>query len=255
MNGEILASSEAFQGIIIFTDGACSGNPGPGGWGAIVVYPQGQVRELGGGADATTNNRMELQATISALYHCRDEANQIHVFTDSVYVIRGITQWIWGWRKRGWKNAAGDDVANKDLWEQLSAVVSRRPSTAGIQWHYVRGHIGVPGNERADEIAVSYTKGFKPELYQGPLIKYSIPIHDIPEDTSLPEPKSQDKNKKPSAFSYLSLVDGMARRHTTWAECERLVKGRSGARFKKAISADNEVEILASWGVDPSQVN
>jgi ribonuclease HI len=238
--------SSTFGNIIIFCDGACTGNPGPGGWGAIVATPDGQVHELGNGAPQTTNNRMEMIAVISALEYVKDQTGPVAVYTDSVYVIRGITQWIWGWKSRGWKTANGDEVANQDLWEWMHRVVSARKGKSAIEWHYVRGHVGIAGNERVDEIAVEYAAGRKPRLYSGPLIKYSIPIHDIPDDTSLPEMK--ERPAKVAAHSYLSLVDGQLRRHADWKDCESLVKGRSGAKFKKATSAADEKNIVESWG-------
>ena len=134
---------------VVFADGSSSGNPGPGGWGVVIATPEGQVRELGGGDPETTNNKMELTATIRALEALRGVEGPISVYTDSTYVIRGITQWIWGWRKKGWKTAEGNDVSNQDLWKKLMAQVVGKK----INWKYVRGHTGVPGNERVDEIA------------------------------------------------------------------------------------------------------
>jgi ribonuclease HI len=236
-----------FESIVIFGDGACSGNPGKGGWGVVIARPNGHVTELGGHAPETTNNRMEMLAVIKSLEAIESEKGSVAVHTDSVYVIRGITQWIYGWRSRGWKTAAGEDVANKDLWEWMSQVVYARKGTDAITWHYVRGHRGTPGNERVDEIAVGFTGSRNGiDLYDGPLKEYHVAIYDIPEDTSLPEMK--ERAAKVAAYSYLSVVDGVLRRHKTWPECERLVKGRSGARFKKTTSAAEEEEIAAGWG-------
>ncbi|MCX6106163.1 MAG: ribonuclease HI, partial [Proteobacteria bacterium] len=111
--------SKDLESIVIFTDGACSGNPGPGGWATIVVWPGGDVREFGGGEGDTTNNRMELMATIQGLEAVRSATETIILYTDSTYVIRGITQWVWGWRQRGWQTAEGNPVANRELWEEL----------------------------------------------------------------------------------------------------------------------------------------
>lgn len=234
--------------IVIHTDGACSGNPGPGGWGTIIAFPDGRVRELGGSEDQTTNNRMELEAVISGLHFVRSNEQDVLIFTDSTYVIRGITQWIWGWMKKGWLNSQGEPVANTEQWKQLLKIVEQR-GRQKIQWHYVRGHQGTPGNERCDEIAVSFSKRQWVDLYEGPLLKYPWNPHDVPEDTSVPEMKSP--TIKAAAHSYLSVVNGQAQRHSTWAECERRVKGVSGAKFKKTTSPENEAEILASWGFDP----
>jgi ribonuclease HI len=247
------STASAFNHTIVFSDGACSGNPGPGGWGAIVVTPDGHVRELGGGADATTNNRMELMGTIQALKSFKGKSDHpIHVHTDSTYVIRGITQWIWAWRSRGWKNAEGGDVSNQDLWEDLLREVTKL-KPAGIEWKYVRGHTGVPGNERCDEIAVGFTQKRWVELFNGSILQYSVAIHDIPEDTELPPMRSAEK--KEPAYSYLSYLGGVVRRHKTWPECERVVKGQSQAKFKKAKSAQDEEQILRSWGLDPAKIS
>lgn len=239
----------SFDSIIIFTDGACTGNPGPGGWAAIMAFPDGQVRELGGKASETTNNRMEMMGPIKALASLDAPVNKpIVLYTDSTYVIRGITQWIWAWRSRGWKNAEGKDVSNRDLWEELSRQVMRLKPTA-IDWKYVRGHTGVPGNERCDEISVAFANGKRVDLYSGSLLQYPVAIHDLPEDQPLPEMKP--KQEKQAAFSYLSLHGGIVFRHQTWAECERRVKGQSAAKFKKAKSEQDEREILKSWGLNP----
>ena len=238
---------KTLNSILIFSDGACSGNPGPGGWGAIIVTLDGQVYELGGFAEATTNNQMEMTAVIQALEKIKNIEGAVSFYTDSTYVIRGITQWIWGWRKNNWKTAEGKEVLNKDLWMDLFSLVMKRNGESKISWHYSRGHVGTPGNERCDEIAVNFSQGKWVDLYKGPLLKYSIAIYDVPEDTTLPEMKP--KQEKAKAFSYLSLVHGEVWRHTDWTSCERRVKGQSGAKFKKAMSSDDESKILTEWGL------
>lgn len=245
-------SSIPENSVIIFVDGACSGNPGPGGWGAIIATPIGQVIELGGRENPSTNNRMELTAAIQALSFLTQENAEINVYTDSTYVIRGITQWIWGWRKRGWVSAEGKSVVNIDLWKQLSQKIVNRK----IKWKYVKGHSGIPGNERVDEIAVSFSQGRRLDLYRGSLLQYSIPLYDLPEDTSLPDMNSLKKSlpNKTKPYSYLSMIGRLAIRHTNWEECERRVKGQSGAKFKKASSREEEVQILKEWGLDPKDV-
>ncbi|MBB4864536.1 ribonuclease HI [Pseudomonas nitritireducens] len=133
--------------VEIYTDGACKGNPGPGGWGAVLFY-KGAERELWGGEADTTNNRMELMAAIMALAalkrHC-----QVRIVTDSQYVMQGITEWMANWKKRGWKTAAKQPVKNADLWQALDEQVNRHT----VEWRWVRGHTGHPGNERADMLA------------------------------------------------------------------------------------------------------
>jgi ribonuclease HI len=235
--------------IVVFTDGASKGNPGPGGWGVVVVTPDGHVTELGGGAALTTNNKMELTGAIQALSYLQRTPGPLAVHTDSTYVIQGIEQWVHNWRRRGWKTAAGSDVLNRDLWEALWDLVAARGPRA-VAWHYVRGHVGIPGNERVDTIADAFATQMPVTLYDGPLLGYGIPILDLPDDTSVPKrsPSSpRSSGSKAAAYSYVSVVDGVPMRHTTWAECEQRVKGRSGARFKKATSAVDQAEILRSW--------
>lgn len=133
--------------ITAYTDGACSGNPGPGGWGAILEY-NGHRRELNGGERDTTNNRMELMAAISALQALKEPC-QVDLYTDSVYVRDGISKWIEGWKRNGWKTAAKAPVKNAELWQELDAARKNHKVT----WHWVKGHAGHPENERADELA------------------------------------------------------------------------------------------------------
>jgi ribonuclease HI len=240
--------------IVAFTDGAAKVNPGPGGWGAVIVTPDGRVTELGGSAAHTTNNKMELTGAIRALEHLQGATGRVAIYTDSTYVIKGIREWIWAWRRRGWKTAEGADVLNRELWEQLHALVDARGRNT-IEWHYVRGHVGTPGNERVDEIADTLARGGHVTLYQGSLAGYPLAILDVPSDTTVPaRAPGQVRSGRGTPHSYLSLVDGQPMRHATWADCERRVKGRSGARFKKAMNQDDELAILRSWRIDPGDL-
>jgi ribonuclease HI len=133
--------------VRVFTDGACSGNPGPGGWGALLVYG-GTEKELSGGEPMTTNNRMELMGAIAALEALKRPC-AVALYTDSTYVRDGITKWIEGWKRKGWKTADKKPVKNVDLWQRLDA--ARLPHT--VVWHWVRGHSGHPENERVDQLA------------------------------------------------------------------------------------------------------
>ncbi len=133
--------------VDIHTDGACSGNPGPGGWG-VLLSCRGKTRELSGGEAHTTNNRMELMATIQALEALQRSATA-RIFTDSVYVKDGITRWIHRWKTNGWKTAARKPVKNADLWTRLDAALAGHK----VEWHWVKGHAGDPGNEHADALA------------------------------------------------------------------------------------------------------
>jgi ribonuclease HI len=135
--------------VVIYTDGACSGNPGPGGWGSVLMY-NGHRRELSGGDAGTTNNRMEMMAVIQALESLKRPCGVI-IYTDSVYVMKGMMEWIEQWKKRDWKTAAKKPVKNVELWQRLEQAIGRHE----VQWQWVKGHSGVPENERADELARS----------------------------------------------------------------------------------------------------
>ena len=136
--------------VVIYTDGACKGNPGPGGWGALLRSVDGSEKELFGGELVTTNNRMEMLAVIQALLALKRPCKVV-MHIDSQYVLKGITEWLAGWKAKGWKTAAKQPVKNVDLWQQLDQLVSTSGHT--IDWRWVKGHAGDPGNERADALA------------------------------------------------------------------------------------------------------
>jgi len=243
------------KSITIFSDGSSRGNPGPGGWGAIVADCE-KVTELGGGEKHTTNNRMELLGVINALSSLGSLASKSNIIvnTDSSYVINGITKWVYGWQKNGWKSSTKEDVVNRDLWEQLIEVSKGKK----IKWNYVGGHVGVPGNERCDEIATAFADGDDIKLFKGKLSDYKYDLSDIkgcaiktkkkparPNDVFGHSGRSSSKD---SAYSYLSLVNGVLNIDKTWAGCEKRVKGVKGnVKFKKATSAEEEKEILKEW--------
>ena len=288
--------------ILIWSDGSSRGNPGPGGWGVIIVSPEKEVVELGGGEEHTTNNRMELTGAISALSYVeknissnlnhigleqldavqgasekrpspspvldsghfqnlklgRDEgasernneevrqmlkSYHILIHTDSIYVINGITKWVHNWRRNNWLTSEKEEVLNRDLWEKLFSLTAGKK----IEWKYVAGHSGTPGNERCDEIATAYADGNNPSLYKGMLANYSVPLFDLSKVSSA-DKKSKSRSKA-KAYSYLSMIDGAIMKHKSWKECEKRVKGKSGAKFKKALSAEDEEEILKEWAV------
>jgi ribonuclease HI len=267
----------------IFTDGSSRGNPGPGGWGAIVISDADHgdtatVVELGGREELTTNNRMELMAVIQALHSigelpqlsekAEEKADRlIRINSDSAYVINGITKWVHGWVKKNWITSQKEEVLNRDLWEKLmdavrsvegksgtrtgSGTVSAGAKGTKIIWNQIGGHVGIAGNERCDEIATLFADGQPVELFSGRLADY--PLRDV---VDVAQEKENSKSKtavlkkshsKAAAYSYVSLVDGVVQIHTTWAECEARVKGASGAKYKKALSKADEVEIIASF--------
>ena len=133
--------------VIIYTDGACRGNPGPGGWGALIKFESAE-KEIFGGQPDTTNNQMELSAAIEGLAALKEPCS-VELFTDSKYVMDGITQWIQNWKKNNWRTAAKKDVKNKELWQKLDQLISQHR----VQWHWVKGHSGDEGNEAADLLA------------------------------------------------------------------------------------------------------
>ena len=286
--------------ILIWSDGSSRGNPGPGGWGVVIVSPKKEVVELGGGEEHTTNNRMELMGAISALSYVeknissnlnhigleqldavqgasekrpspspvldsghfqnlklgRDEgasernneevrqmlkSYHILIHTDSIYVINGITKWVHNWRRNNWLTSEKEEVLNRDLWEKLFSLTAGKK----IEWKYVAGHSGTPGNERCDEIATAYADGNNPSLYKGMLANYSVPLFDLSKVSSA-DKKSKSRSKA-KAYSYLSMIDGTIMKHESWEECEKRVKGRGGSKFKKALNAEEEEEILREW--------
>ena len=240
------------ENILIFTDGSSRGNPGPGGWGAVVVANQ-RVVELGGGEIHTTNNRMEMQAVISAIdflieYELLTLNFKCVVYTDSAYVINGITKWVAGWKARGWLTLQKEQVQNRDLWEKLSYLLEDMPGDEKIQWKLLKGHVGVPGNERCDQIATAFADKKKIKLYDGSLADYPIDIKSVSHDVGKSSARSQSKKRSSAkAYSYISKVGGKIKIHETWTECEKRVKGVSGARFKKSLSKIDEENIVKEY--------
>jgi ribonuclease HI len=207
-----------YQSIDIITDGACAGNPGRGGWAAIVVAA-GQISEYAGSVAQTTNNRMELTAALNGLMQA-PPAQAINLYTDSQYLINGITKWVVGWQKNGWKTRDGHDVENQDLWQQLLGY-----RAAHVSWHYVKGHNGHTLNERANLLA---------QQQAGSQHQHSRTPH-TQSDAGFPV--------------YLSLVGGQLGQHRTWEACKAVVHGVSGAKFKKVNSAHERRATLTSWGL------
>jgi len=225
----------------IFTDGSASGNPGPGGW-AFLAYleDRAQVVELGSHVPATTNNKMELRAAIEALRLCvkLKVFAQIFVYTDSKYVIQGITSWIFGWKKRNWIKADGQPVANREFWEELDSMI--RQHSLDVKWVHVPGHAGVLGNERVDEIAVSFSHQGDPNLYDGTW-------EDFPDKEIFDNLRDVFKVSSYKKPKYLSLVKGQFYLHDTWEDCHAHVKGSSGAKFKKVKSYEEEQMLRKQW--------
>ncbi|HMO78457.1 MAG TPA: ribonuclease HI [Candidatus Paceibacterota bacterium] len=228
---------------IIFTDGAAKGNPGPGGYGAVILRDK-IVTEVGGHKERTTNNEMELRAVVEALKAVKESATNVSIYTDSKYVVEGAKGWIFGWVKNGWKTKANGDVLNKELWQELLPLLKQ----VQIEWYKVPGHVGIIGNERADTIASDFAVNKTFKLFSGPVSDYGFDISNTTYDETKAQERS-DARKRQSlkAFSYVSLLDGVVKVHQTWNECEARVKGKKGTRFKKSLDAKNEKEIIRDF--------
>lgn len=238
--------------IVIYPDGSSLGNPGPGGWGAVILFPDGKAIELGGREKESTNNRMEMMASIKALKEVEKrkiEAKVIKIHTDSSYLLNGITMWIHAWVKNNWKTKVDEDVLNKDLWEELYKVNANLSHEYEIEWVKVKGHDGVHLNERCDAIATSFSANNTTILFRGNLKDYEKLFGKINEKVKETENKkkiSKTKNNK-VAYSYISAVGGKVFADKTWVECEKRVKGKSGAKYKKVFSKEEEQEQVAEW--------
>ncbi len=240
--------------LVIWSDGSSLGNPGPGGYGVIIASKKfGEVIELGGSKPTTTNNEMEVTAIVAALSYAVHNSESVHIFTDSSYLINGAQSWMYGWKRNNWCKADGEEIKNRYLWESLYGLVTER-GRANIFWHHVPSHIGIPGNERVDTIARGFAGGDTIELFRGKLEDYSVrEVFTFPLINESSDAPTKKKSSSTPAYSYLSEVDGVIRRHQSWASCEALVRGKK-ARFKKATSQQDEVAILASWGHTPDAV-
>ncbi len=239
--------------IVIFTDGSSRGNPGPGGYGTVVVYTNGKgevcIDELGGREDETTNNRMELKAVIEGLkyfigYYDNLPQYTFTVYLDSAYVQNGLTKWVPSWKKKGWKTGTNEEVKNQDLWIELSEITD----DLSVKLIRLPGHAGVCGNERCDEIATAYADNRPVPLYKGKILEYSLAEKIL--DISVQQTQLEKKKKSGSkikAYSYVSLVDGKINIDKNWKDCEDRVKGKSGARFKKSVSPIDEDLIVKEF--------
>ena len=241
--------------ITIFTDGSSRGNPGPGGWGSVVVAgtisdpKTAHVIEVGGREDLTTNNRMEIKASIEGLEaSLKFHDGQVKVNSDSSYVINSITKWVYGWARKDWITSQKEPVSNRDLWEDLMRVseMVEKQSGTKVLWNYVGGHVGIAGNERCDEIATSFADNDPTLLFSGSFADYSI--KNILDTNGVVAKKVKSKaHSKATAYSYVSSVNGTIETHSNWKDCEARVKGMKNARFKKSISSADEAEIMRSF--------
>jgi ribonuclease HI len=235
--------------IVIYCDGASKRNPGLGGWGALIVDEKKNVDELGEFCPGVTNNQMELTAVIKSLEFIESyKGKSIIILTDSSYVIHGIKDWVFGWKKSNWQTSTGTAVKNKKLWQSLDLVVEKI-GRAQITWRHVPGHAGVIGNERVDQIASAFAEQASPQLYKGSFSSYKVFANsDLVAAPNLRSSTNKKKsNSKKKAYSYVSMVAGKVAIHATWKECSERVLGAKGAKFKKSFSKEDEASIIASW--------
>jgi ribonuclease HI len=190
---------------------------------------------------------MELVAVINGIGNIKhqESSEKITVNADSSYVINGITKWIHGWKKKGWKTMDKKEVINRDLWELLDEAVSGKK----ISWNYVGGHVGVLGNERCDVIATSFADDEPVKLFSGPIARYPMSnILDVSVSVAASDKKSSTKSRsKATAYSYISMVDGVIATDKSWKDCEARVKGKRGAKYKKALNKGEETQIIADF--------
>ena len=227
--------------VTIFCDGSAIGNPGQGSWGVVIQYEnEKSIEEIGGFVEHTTNNRMELTAAIEALQKI-PKNSKVTVKTDSQYVIQGSTKWVFGWERNGWQTSQKTEVLNKDLWEEISKA-SRKHT---VTWEHVRAHVGVTLNERVDMIANGFARKEKVKLFKGEKDAYTEFLKEMPKARVVSKSASKSKKTGP-AYSYVSFVDGKVKTTKTWAECEKLVKGKS-AKYKKVFSKEAEATLIEEW--------
>jgi ribonuclease HI len=243
--------------IIIYSDGSSLGNPGPGGWGSVLIFPDGKVIEQGGREKESTNNRMEMTAAIKAFEEIskrKPEAKTIRVHTDSTYLLNGITMWVYAWQKNNWLTKTKEAVLNKDLWKELFRLDFSLKTKYEVSWEKVSGHSGVYLNERCDTIATSFADNNTTILFTGNLKDYEklfgkIPVNHTLETKVKEKKKLKSKNSGKTAYAYVSAVAGKIHSDKTWAECEKRVKGKSGAKYKKVFSKEEEQELIALWSL------
>ncbi len=230
--------------ITLYTDGASRGNPGPGGWAAVIISDK-EVVELAGAKNPATNNQMELEAVIQGLAYIEKKFGTVTVelHADSRYVLSGIESWIDGWVKKGWVTMTKKPVENKPQWMKLMKL--RDAFGRKLSLTKVDGHSGHTYNDRCDELAVAAALGKKPKLFRGSVKDYEAQLGDTPPASPVKKSSSSSKNKG-TAYSYVALVDGKVYVDKDWATCEKRVKGKN-AKFKKVFSKEEETALVQDY--------
>jgi ribonuclease HI len=235
--------------LIIYTDGASRGNPGKGGWAAVILAGEYGM-EIAGNVDHATNNQMELAGVEAVLSDSGALAWQgpVIIHSDSMYVINGLTKWAKGWERNGWITSAKTPVENKAQWQNLLALMKEYGNRLSIE--KVKGHAGDLYNERCDELAVEAALGKKLRLFSGTIADYKVFLEENGYNESDMKTKkvspSKSKSDKP-AYSYVSIVNGVAHADKTWAACEKRVKGAKGAKYKKVFSKSEETDLIQDY--------
>ncbi|MBC1242025.1 MULTISPECIES: ribonuclease HI [Nostoc] len=216
----------------IYTDGACTGNPGPGGWGVVVYFSDGSIHEMGDASPHTTNNKMEMQAAIAALQFLQtsQQTKPITLYTDSEYLINCVTKWVKGWKKKGWKKSDGNPVQNQDLLEILDEL-----NTEQVKWQYVKGHSGNIGNERCDAIARSYASGKIPSLQQ---LSSTNVYKNLPNTNEINVAKVADYDK-----SY-RIINQNTQQVTTSAPERTIMEPSTGPAAAATDEKSSEIRVL-----------
>lgn len=238
--------------LIIYTDGASRGNPGPGGWGAVVLV-DGYSMEVTGSAKKATNNQMELQAVLEVLSDSASRAYKgtVKVFSDSAYVVNGLNSWIWGWEKKGWITSTKTPVENREIWVNILELLKFYGKRLSIE--KIKGHAGDLYNERCDELAVNAALGKKEKHFKGLQKDYDAFLKEIGTTKKVESGKSKVKSKTKKtgpAYSYVSLVDSKVYADKTWAECEKRVKGKKGAKYQKVFSKAEETNLVQDYTLE-----
>lgn len=239
--------------LVIYTDGASRGNPGRGGWAAVILAGD-MAMEIAGSSKHATNNQMELAGVEAVLSDSGALSwdGDVVVLSDSMYVINGMTKWAKGWERNGWITSAKTPVENKGQWQNLLALMKEYGTRLSIE--KVKGHAGDLYNERCDELAVNAALGNEQTLFSGSLKDYEKFLHESGYDEHSMKAASAKAKEKPKAkkndgpaYSYVSMVDGIVHADKTWADCEKRVKGAKGAKFKKVFSKAEETSLMQDY--------
>lgn len=245
--------------LVIYTDGASRGNPGPGGWGAVILV-DGYAMEVAGGVKKATNNQMELQAVLEVLSDlprlvsgkagsgARAHKGLVVIYSDSAYVVNGLNSWVYGWEKKKWITTQKTPVENKSMWQKALVLLKEYGNRLSVE--KVKGHGGELYNERCDELAVAAALGKKEKHFKGSQKDYDKFLIEIGTTTKKAPPAGGSKKKSKStgpAYSYVSLVNGKVHTDKTWAECEKRVKGKKGAKYKKVFSKVEETSLIQDY--------